>query len=175
MYIGSFDFCYDDHNVIVRGSATYGHLEESDKITTWNRAQRKDAPSPKQPVASDAYAIGIEAGYDFFHFNDKLAQRNQKFYVFARYDIYDSMWKMAADMTPLEWCGRQRFAAGINYFPMKQIAVKAEFAYGLLDSKSSVKYNNEPSISMGITYCGLFNKAKLDEWRSRRQNRKFNQ
>ncbi len=173
LYIGSFDFKYDDHNVIVRGSATYGHLEDSEQITAWNRAMRKDSPSPKEPVASDAYALGIEAGYDFFNFNPKLAAHNQKFYVFARYDIYDSMYKMAANQTPVDWCGRQRVACGINYFPMKEIAVKAEFAYGFFRHSSQHQdYNNEPSISMGITYCGLFNKAKLEEWRSRREARR---
>ena len=172
VYIGSFDFCYDDHNVIVRGSATYGHLDQSDLITAWNRTMRNDSPSPKEPVASDAYALGIEAGYDFFNFNSRLATLGQKFYVFARYDNYDSMYKMAANMTPDDWCGRQRIAAGINYFPMKQIAVKAEFAYGILKSKnSSIKYNNEPSISMGITYCGMFNKAKLEQWQRRKSER----
>ena len=49
-------------------------------------------------------------------------------------------------------CGRQRVAAGINYYPLPQIVVKGEYAVGILDSR----YYNEPSVSLGIAYSGWF-------------------
>jgi hypothetical protein len=54
--------------------------------------------------------------------------------------------------TPYGWCGRQRIAAGINYYPIKQIVVKGEYSVGLLEKQ----YNNEPSVSIGIAYSGFF-------------------
>ena len=51
-----------------------------------------------------------------------------------------------------KWCGRQRVAAGINYYPIPQIVVKGEYSIGILDKK----YNNEPAISLGIAYSGWF-------------------
>lgn len=150
--LGSFDFCYDAHNVIVRGSATYGHLTDSDVITKWNKGRREDSPSPKQDVASDAYAIGIEAGYDIFSQIRKLRDKQQKLYVFARYDSYDSMYKTEAGVMKYEWCGRQRVAAGINYYPLKDVVIKGEYSIGLMKSP----YNNEPAISVGIAYAGFF-------------------
>ncbi len=152
--IGAFDFHYDAHNWIIRGNADYGHLTDSKKITQYNMSMRKDSPSPKQAVASDAIAIGVEAGYDIFSQFDKLKEDGKKFYLYGRYDYYDSMLKTANGVTDYEWCGRQRIAAGVNYYPMKDIVIKGEYSVGLLKSK----YNNEPSISLGVAYAGFFTK-----------------
>ncbi|MDE6422480.1 MAG: hypothetical protein K2K95_03560, partial [Muribaculaceae bacterium] len=64
---------------------------------------------------------------------------------------YDSMAKMESG-TPLPWCKRQIVSAGVNWFPIPQIIVKADFTYRMLDKK----YNNEPSINLGIAYVGWF-------------------
>lgn len=153
--IGAFDFKYDNHNVIVRGAFDYGHLTDSRLITAYNMTMRKDSPSSRQAVASDAMAAGIEAGYDFFSLNAKLHHSAQRFYLFARYDYYDSMFRVDG-VTDYEWCGRHRVAVGVNYYPLKDIALKAEYAYGILQSP----YNPEPSFSIGITYSGLFSISK---------------
>ena len=161
--IGSFDFCYNDHNLILRGGLTYGHLGDAAAITEYNIGMRKGSVSSKQWVASDAIAAGVEAGYDFFSFNAKLRERNQRFFVFARYDYYDSMFRY--DNRPTNayaWCGRHRIAAGINYCPLKELAVKAEFAYGILnpgvraDGTVGKLFNDEPLVALGIAYAGLF-------------------
>ncbi|MBU3856700.1 MULTISPECIES: hypothetical protein [Bacteroides] len=151
--IGAFDFHYNAHNWVVRGNFDYGHLSDADAITAVNKKYRDDAPSPKQNVASDAIAGGIEAGYDIFSQISKMRQKEQKFYVFARYDYYDSMHKMAGNVLKYDWCSRHRIAAGINYYPMKEIVIKGEYAIGLLKKQ----YNNEPALSFGIAYAGLFN------------------
>jgi hypothetical protein len=51
-----------------------------------------------------------------------------------------------------EWCGRQRVVGGINYFPVRNIVLKAEYSAGLLKSQ----YNNENSLSIGFAYAGFF-------------------
>ncbi|MBO4984861.1 MAG: hypothetical protein J6C87_04375 [Bacteroides sp.] len=150
--IGAFDFCYNAHNWIARGNFDYGHLSDSEMITKYNMSMRKDSPSPKQAVASDAIAAGIEAGYDIFSLLNKKKLENQRFYLFGRYEYYDSMYKTENSVQDYKWCGRQRIAVGVNYCPIKDIVVKGEYSIGLLDSR----YNNEPSISLGIAYAGLF-------------------
>lgn len=150
--IGAFDFHYNAHNWIVRGNFDYGHLTDSQLITQYNMSMRKASPSPKQAVASDAIATGIEAGYNIFSQFSKLREAEHKLYVFGRYDYYDSMYKTKG--TAYDWCGRNRIAAGLNYYPMKDIVIKGEYSIGLMKSK----YNNEPSISLGIAYAGFFTK-----------------
>ena len=172
--IGSFDFAYKGCGVILRGSATYGHLSDAAAITQYNISMRKGSVSSKQWVASDAIAAGFEAGYDVL---DRLRltehrpssglteyRPNQhKLYVFARYDYYDSMLRYDNQPTDMyAWCGRHRIAAGINYFPIKQIGVKAEFSYGILkqgtraDGTRGKLYNDEPQIAVGIVYAGFY-------------------
>lgn len=150
--VGAFDFNYSARNLIVRGSFDYGHLSDSKEITIWNKNRRNDSPSPKQDVASDAISAGIEAGYDILAPIAKLKQKNQKLYVFARYDYYDSMFKTVQGVTKYEWCGRQRIAAGINYYPMKDIVIKGEYFIGMMRNN----YNNEPGVSIGVAYAGFF-------------------
>ncbi|WP_295940671.1 hypothetical protein [uncultured Alistipes sp.] len=150
--IGALDFHYDAHNWVVRGNFDYGHLTNSAEITSFNMTQRKSSPSPKQPVASDAIVVGVEAGYDIFSQILKLKANKQRFHIFARYDYYDSMFRTDDKVARREWCGRQRIAAGVNYSPIKGLVIKGEYAVGLLKSQ----FNNEPSVSLGITYAGLF-------------------
>ena len=124
---------------------------------------RKGSVSSKQWVASDALTAGVEAGYDFFSLSSALAAKHQQFYVFGRYDYYDSMFRYDGKPTDMyAWCGRHRIAAGINYFPIPQIAVKAEFAYGIMkpgtraDGTRGKLYNDEPQIAVGIVYAGFY-------------------
>ncbi len=160
--IGSFDFAYKGSGVVLRGSATYGHLSDAAAITQYNISMRKGSVSSKQWVASDAVAAGLEIGYDFFSLSRKLADK-QQFYLFGRYDYYDSMLRYDNKPTDMySWCGRHRAAVGINYFPIKQIAVKAEFSYGILkpgtraDGTRGKIYNDEPQIAVGIVYAGFY-------------------
>ena len=112
----------------------------------------QNSPSPGQNVASAAIAAGVEAGYNLFSLFSKLRDKDEKFYVFGRYDYYDSMYKTS---TPIyNFCGRQRIAAGVNYYPIKDIVIKGEYSIGLLKSP----YNNEPAISLGVAYAGFFTK-----------------
>lgn len=154
VYIGAFNFAYDDHNVVVRGNFDYGHLTDSELITKYNMAMRKDAPSPQQAVASDAIAYGVEAGYNFFGLSSNKKLKEQKFYIFGRYEYYDSMFKTEGTIQDYKWCARDRVAAGINYMPIKNIVLKGEYSIGILDKA----YNNEPSVSIGVAYTGLFSK-----------------
>lgn len=152
--IGSFDFEYKGHNLIARGYFDYGHLGDSEIISQYNRSLTKNSPSPRTNVASEAIATGIEVGYDIFSQISKMAKIKQKLYAFGRYEYYDSMYKTATNIADNEWCGRQRIVGGFNYFPVKEVVIKAEYSAGILKSQ----YNNENSLSIGVAYAGFFTK-----------------
>ncbi len=147
----SADFKYDDHGWLVRGYADWGHLGDAAHISKFNISMSKNSTSKRQEVASDAVAVGVEGGYDIFGLIPRMKRDGQKFYVFGRYDWYDSMARMESG-TSLDWCGRQIITAGINWFPIPQIVVKADYSYGILGHK----YNNEPAINLGVAYVGWF-------------------
>ncbi|MDR2840629.1 MAG: hypothetical protein LBV75_05120, partial [Paludibacter sp.] len=129
--IGSFDFHYAAHNIVARGYFDYGYLGDSKIISAYNKNLPKSSISPRTNVASDVLVTGIEAGYDIFSIvglNNSEKLKNQKFYVFGRYEYYDSMFKTDGNIQKDRWCSRQILCGGINYSPVKQIVVKAEYS-----------------------------------------------
>lgn len=136
---------------VARGYFDWGHLTDAAHISKFNIAMSKNSTSKRQEIASDAISGGIEVGYNIFSLFPKMKYSKQKFYIFGRYDYYDSMAKMESG-TPLEWCGRHKITAGINWYPIPQIVIKGDYSYGILDKK----YNNEPAINIGIAYVGWF-------------------
>ena len=150
--IAAFDFHYDNYNIVARGNFDYGFLSNSLELSMANKASRKDSPSPKNNVAKNAIAMGLEVGYDLASFMSPLHSRGQKLYLFGRYDYYDAMYRTVENMTKEEEWGRQKITFGFNYFPIKQIVVKGEWSYRIFKSQ----FNNEPTLSLGVGYYGLF-------------------
>lgn len=150
--IGAFDFQYANPQLILRGNVDYGHLSDSMEITNANRTTRKDSPSPKNSVAKAALAAGLEGGYDLFSASDKLRQLKQRLYLFGRYDYYDSMFQVVPSMTDEPEWKRQKFTVGLNYYPIPEIVVKAEYSHRMLHKQ----FNDEPTVSLGIAYFGMF-------------------
>ena len=150
--IGAIDFTFNRYNWIVRGNADYGYLSNASTISKIKRnLTSNNAPYKKTPVGKNAVAVGIEAGYDVFSQIGKLREDNQKLYLFGRYEYYNS-YIPAKDQTKYEYTGKNRMAFGVNYYPIPQIAVKAEYSKRFFKSQ----YNNEPSVSLGVAYQGFF-------------------
>ena len=150
-YIGALDFTYNKHNWIVRGQADYGYVSGAQRLSVAKANMQKSSPYDKTNVGKNAYAIGIEAGYDLFSQIVKMRADNQKFYLFARYETYDS--HVAGALQPVyTYTARQRVAFGVNYFPIPQVVIKANYSNRMFKSG----YNNEPSINIGVAYEGFF-------------------
>ena len=74
-----------------------------------------------------------------------------KLYVFGHYEFYNPY--MPSFVQPkYNYTKKIRMAFGLNYYPLPQIAVKAEYSHRFLQNP----YNNEPSVSLGIAYQGFF-------------------
>ncbi|MDD3062636.1 MAG: hypothetical protein PHX50_07300 [Massilibacteroides sp.] len=152
--IGSFDFEYNNHNWVARGYFDYGHLGDAQTISLYNRNLPNQSASPRSNVASNALAAGVEVGYDLFSQIPKLKQKKQKFYLFGRYEFFDSMYKVSTNITDQDWCGRKVMVGGVNYYPIKDVVIKAEYSVGLMTSA----FKNENAINLGIAYAGFFTK-----------------
>ena len=154
LLVGAFDMQYKGHGVIVRANADYGHLSDAATVSKLKaRRSGGDSPYSSAPVATAAAAAGCEAGLDIFHFIPRL-RGTQAFYLFGRYEYYDSYIPAAGDAGGFDFTSRHRVVAGINYFPIPQIAVKAEYAHRFLRRD----FNPEPSVSLGIAYMAFFNR-----------------
>lgn len=154
--IGSFDFCLNRFNWIIRGNADYAYLSDHAQITAFNKSfpthtGQDGSPSKHQPVAKNAYSVGIEAGYDIFSQIHKTRAMGQKLYVFGRFEKYNS-YAAGNQKSAYEWCDISRWAFGVNYYPIKQVVVKGEWSKRFLKSG----FHNEPAINIGVAYAGWF-------------------
>jgi hypothetical protein len=150
--IGAIDFTYNAHNWIVRGQADYGYLGDAEQLKyMYNRKNSKSPFKHSAFVSGNAYALGIEAGYDVFSQIAQMRAAQKKLYVFGRFESYNPY---ASDTKGVsyDYTSVKRMAAGVNYYPVKQIAIKAEYSHRFLKSK----YNDEPSVSIGVAYEGFF-------------------
>ena len=150
--VGAIDFTYQGHNWVVRGQADYGYLGDADQLKyVYNRLNSKSPYKHSAFVSKNAYAIGIEAGYDVFSQIQKLREDNQKLYIFGRYEQYNP-YACNTKGTAYDYTEVKRMAVGVNYHPVHQIVIKAEYSKRFLKSL----YNNEPSVNIGVAYEGFF-------------------
>ena len=150
--IGAIDITYNNYNWIVRGQADYGYLSDAKQLKYFTNRLNGLSPFHHSAfVSKNAFAYGIEAGYNIFSQIEKLRQDNQKLYLFGRYEHYNP-YASKTKNTSYDYTNVQRMAFGINYYPVKQIVVKAEYSHRFLKSQ----YNNEPAINIGVAYEGWF-------------------
>ncbi len=150
--IGAFDFTYKAHNWIVRGQADYGYLGDADQLKyVYNRLNSKSPFKHSAFVSKNAYAVGIEAGYNIFSQIESLRKDNQKLYVFGRYEQYNP-YASKTKGTDYGYTEVKRMAVGVNYHPVPQLVIKAEYSKRFLKSI----YNDEPSLNIGVACEGWF-------------------
>lgn len=149
--IGSFDFTMNRYNWIVRGQADYGYVSDTPLLNIIKANMPKTSPYDVTSVGKNAIALGIEAGYNIFSQIEKLRSDNKKLYLFGRYDHYNSN---IPEKTQSQYGYTQRnvWTFGVNYYPLPQIAIKADYSHRGLH----YPYNNEPSINIGVAYEGFF-------------------
>ncbi len=152
LYLGSFDFTYDAHNWVLRGGVDYGYITDAAAISASKvNASSGASPYRKSAFGSNAVAATFEVGYDIFSQFSRLRENKQRLYVFGHAEYYDSY---ANSNNINKYTKKQILAAGINYYPIPQIAIKAEYNHRFLDRM--YKQNNEPAINIGVTYQGFF-------------------
>ncbi len=169
--IVAFDFTLNRWNWVVRGNIDYAHLSDADAISAYNQANwthhkyQDGSPFKYSNIASNALAMGLEAGYDVFSQVNSLKGK-EKMYVFGRLEHYNSM-AAGTYKSLYNYCRKYRYALGINYYPIKEVVIKADYSYRFFKKPNNKglhadsplyaqPYNNEPSINLSVAYCGWF-------------------
>ena len=93
---------------------------------------------------------GGEVAYDIMRPMNNKAE--QQLFLFGRYDYYDSYIPTANALTDYQWTDRHVMTIGVNYYPIPQVVIKAEYAKRFLKEQ----YNDEPMLSLGVAYSGFF-------------------
>ena len=173
--IVALDFSMNRWNWIVRGNADYAHFSDADEISAYNQANwthhkyQDGNPHHYSNIGSRAVAYAVEAGYNVLSLIPSPSSKGEegsKLYVFSRFEHYNTMASGTYE-SMYKYTKKYRYAVGVNYSPVKQITIKGEYSYryfekpnnnGLASDSPLYKqpYNNEPSVSIGVTYCGWF-------------------
>ena len=152
IYLGSLDFTFNRFNWIVRGNIDYGYISNANEISNLsypNVQYVKPYESGNGKFfGSHAMTSMIEVGYDLFSLMKKLYADKQKLYAFGHFEYYDSY----IHAQTKKWTNKTIMAVGINYNPIPQICVKAEYNYRNLKKG----YNDEPALNIGVAYQGFF-------------------
>ena len=149
--IGAVDFTYKGHNWVVRGQADYGYLGDAEQLKyLYNRINKKSPYHHSAFVSKNAYAWGLEAGYNVFSLTSHASPTSQ-LYLFGRYEQYDP-YASATKGICYNYTTVKRMAVGVNYFPLPEVVIKAEFSKRFLKSA----YNDEPAVNISVAYEGFF-------------------
>lgn len=168
----ALDFSLNRWNWIVRGNIDYAYFSDADIISAYNQANwthhkyQDGNPHHYSNIGSNAVAYAIEAGYNIFSQIAKLKEKNEKLYVFGRFEHYNTMASGSYE-SMYKYTKKFRWALGVNYSPIKQITIKGEYSYRFFEKPDNnglapdsplyrQPYNNEPSLSLGVTYTGWF-------------------
>lgn len=104
---------------------------------------------------------------------ESLRANNQQLYVFGRYEQYNP-YASNTNNTPYDFTEVKRMALGVNYHPIRQIAIKAEYSHRFLKSL----YDNEPAVNIGVAYEGWFDlghkRANANDADINRLNKRIN-
>lgn len=139
----SLDFLYDNYSWVLRGWGSWGRYSKNVK-SAWDEMGMND----RDKGFKSAFSASFEGGYDILNLCRK--ESDQKLYIFGRYDY----WQPAEGSEALlgyDWTHRQRVAAGLNYFPIDKVVVKAEYSHSFLPGGKST-----PMLSLGVAYSGQF-------------------
>ena len=168
--IVALDFTLNRWNWIVRGNIDYAHFSDADAISAYNQANwthhkyQDGNPHHYSNIGSHAVAYAVEAGYNVFSQIPRL--KDEKLWVFGRFEHYNTM-ASGTYKEMYKYTKKYRAVMGVNYQPVKQMTIKGEYSYrffekpdnnGLASDSPLHKqpYNNEPSVSIGVTYTGWF-------------------
>ena len=117
----------------------------------YNRLNSKSPYKHSAFVSSNAYAIGIEVGYNIFSQIQPLRQKGERLYLFGRYEAFNP-YASKTNGVSYDYTEVKRMVVGFNYRPIRQIVIKGEYSKRFLKSL----YNDEPSVNIGVAYEGFF-------------------
>ncbi len=150
--IGTLDAVFNNRNFIFRGNCLYGSLADSDEISELNKKiLSRNSPYTNTPVAKSAMSYSAEMGYNIF----KLLNIEGQLYPFVRYEYYNSMETVEESVFQDPRFDRTVTTFGINYFPIKNLAIKADYSMRKIDGGN---YNDENTFGLAIGYYGIFSK-----------------
>lgn len=148
--IATAELQYQDHHIVFRASGIYGHLSDSAALSTINKRLPGSSGYSNTPVAKTALSYGAELGYNV---GSLLGADAPQVLPFIRYEYYNPMASTEGSILADKRFEVAMWSAGINYFALPDLVVKADYASRRIGGGN---YNNENTLSVGLAYAGWF-------------------
>ena len=140
---------YEYKGLNLRALALYGKLSDSEAVTTANRGLPNALEAKRSPVASEALAWFVEAGYNI---SPLIKQVDKDLIIFSKYDFSDSMYATEGVIQDLDQYEQSTVTAGLNYMYSPNLTFKAEYATTSFGSGSGLDDMEEIIFGMGYQF-----------------------
>ncbi len=141
----SADFLYDDFGWVLRGYGSWGRYSKYCK----ENGVLPDVFS-HHAGSKSAFTASFEGGYDILRLAKRGDDDKGKLYIFGRYDYWQPN-EAKDNFLGYEWGERQRVTAGLNYFPIERVVIKAEYSHTFVAGGGRI-----PMVSLGVAYSAQF-------------------
>lgn len=156
--IWSFDAQYRNPYVTLRANFFRGKLQNADGITAVTLSNLSNYQhGAARSVAEKAMAYGIEAGANLQ--NIFYPGRGPLFMPFLRYEYFNPQEEAAGKMIADVRCQVSKWVAGLNWFALPNLVVKADASSRRVGTDSPFggsDYHHENEFTIGVAYVGWF-------------------
>ncbi len=150
--IFTVDAQYKGRNLIARGNVVYGNLTDSYLLNRRIAQMSSNTGYMRTTVGKNAVSCGGEIGYNVVSlFN--ASEKAVRIFPFLRYEYYNTMERVAEGITADNRFRVSAFSAGINYFVLPNLVLKADYTNRQIGKGA---YNSENRVSVGLAYIGWF-------------------
>lgn len=175
--VASADAQYKGYGVVARANFLYGRIGNADRLI--NEAHRTVAKQSGyttdnfgKQVHSAAMSWGMEAGWDISYAARGMRGKALSALIpFVRYEWYDPCYEAAPGKAKFDQFEVSKWTAGINYYPLKELVIKADYTWRRVGQG---KYNNENEFSLCVGYSGwFFSDRSIKAYHARRAEKKL--
>ncbi|WP_102407321.1 outer membrane beta-barrel protein [Parabacteroides bouchesdurhonensis] len=150
--IFTFDAQYKSRNLIARGNAVYGNLSDSYLLNRRISQMSSSTGYSRTTVGKNAVSYAGEVGYNVVSLFDK-SENAVRIFPFVRYEYYNTMEGVADGITADKRFQVSAFTAGVNYYALPNLVVKADYTNRQIGKGD---FNSENMVSVGLAYIGWF-------------------
>ena len=159
LYLLSADAQYRNALITARANVIYGHLNNSDKISNVILSNKSNYHSGSmRKVAGTALTYGAEVGMNLKALTG-LAKCPTT-YPYIRYEYFSPQHKAAEGVSIDERCHVSKWQAGLNYFALPNLVIKAAYSNRRIGTRRvfgyGKPYNRENEFSIGVAYTAWF-------------------
>ena len=149
--IAETHFTLNANSIIARGTFIYGNLQNADIVSRKNIHLARNLPVPRTPVAKNAMAWGVEAGFEML--KTFSVKSNYKLYPFLRYEFYNTMHKVNRGVFAVPRYKRNILTFGANFFPLPNLVIKADYSIRTVGNST---FNKEHTFGLAIGFASWF-------------------